>query len=79
MDESIDLPVLYKGENVQVTAKILAYGYTYKLSVDINGTEVLFERDEQQHYRAIAAKRESENTADPALIKAILDTLSMLE
>lgn len=78
MDEPIELPVNYKGEEMYVHANVIAYGYSYKLSVDMNGTEVWFERDEQQQYRAILAHPETSKQADPEMIRAVLETLESL-
>jgi hypothetical protein len=76
----LEIPVQYKGEQLLFTARILSYGYTYKLSVDVNGTEVLFERDEQGAYRAVLAdaKKEPAGKADQDLIRTLLDTLNTL-
>lgn len=76
MDESIELPVLVKGEIIYYTAKVLAFGYVYKLSVDINGVEVLFERDEQGNFRAVLARIDNEVKIDAEIITGIMDVLN---
>jgi hypothetical protein len=78
MEEFIDLPITYKGETIHFTAKILAYGYIYKLSVDVNGVEVLFEKDDQGEYRALLADPEVNVKMDVEAVKAILETLAKI-
>jgi carbamate kinase len=78
MNESLELPVSIKGETHCFTASIQAYGYVYKLAVDIHGTEVVFEKDEQGDFRAILASPEGSGKADAEIIKAILDTLASI-
>jgi hypothetical protein len=77
MDEQIDFPVTVNGETVHVTAKVLSFGYTYKLSIMVNELEVLFEPDEQRTYRAILADpAKVPSKADISMIGAIADTLN---
>ncbi len=53
MEESFKLPVKYKGGEREFEAKLLAYGYTHKFHVDLDGVGVLFEPDEERQYRAV--------------------------
>ena len=53
MTDSFDLPVMYKGEELLLPAQLLQLGYTHTFKVDVNGTEVLFEPDEERSYRAV--------------------------
>lgn len=62
-----------------VKAGIRAFGYTYKLAVEIDGVEVFFERDEQQNYRAVLADAASGKKPDAGMIRAILLTLEGLK
>lgn len=78
MEELIELPVHYNGQVLHFNLKVLAFGYVYKLSVDVEGTEVLFEPDEQRNYRAMLADPDSLKKVDKNLVKAIADTLSSL-
>ncbi|MES2780057.1 MAG: hypothetical protein V4651_09205 [Bacteroidota bacterium] len=62
MEELIDLPVTYKGVDLTVTARMLAHGCVYKLSVDVNGIEVLFDLDEQRNYSTMLAAPKADAT-----------------
>jgi hypothetical protein len=53
MSETFDLPVHYKDRDLLFPARLLQTGYTHKFEVDVYGTEVLFEPDEEKSYRAI--------------------------
>lgn len=53
MDEEFEIPVLYNNQMLLFKAKLLILGsYTHKIQVDVYGTEVLFEMDEERNYRA---------------------------
>ena len=52
--------IIFKKNTVLINCKenfcnliTLILGYTLKISVDVNGTEVLFEPDEERNYRAV--------------------------
>jgi hypothetical protein len=77
MDEPFDLPVLYKGQEIAFPARLLQLGYTHKFGIEVNGHEIFFEPDEEQHYRAVADTRlpEGKSIADNELLKAIADAI----
>lgn len=53
MEEEFEIPVFYNNQQFHFTAKLLQMGsYTHKIQVNVNGTEVLFEPDEERSYRA---------------------------
>jgi hypothetical protein len=53
MEEGFELPVIFNNKEVNFSARLLNYGYSYKLEVDIEGTKVLFEPDEERNWRAV--------------------------
>jgi hypothetical protein len=53
MDDQFDIPVFYKGEELLFEGELLAYSYSYKIQVEVNGTMVLFEPDDERNLRAI--------------------------
>jgi hypothetical protein len=53
MEDTFDIPVTYKGKELLFKSQLLILGYTHKISVDVNGTEVLYEPDEERNYRAV--------------------------
>ena len=53
MDEEFEIPVVYKNQQLFFKARLLQLGlYTHKIRVDVYGTEVFFEVDEERNYRA---------------------------
>jgi hypothetical protein len=53
MENDFVLPVEYAGEVLQLPARILQFGYVVKLEVEIKGTTVTFEPDEERNWRAV--------------------------
>lgn len=80
MNESFDIPVIYKGEEILFKGELLAYGYSYKIQVDVNGSIVLFEPDEEKKYRAVIPYGEIGNNknVDAGLLKNIAAKLEEL-
>lgn len=77
MDEAFDLPVLYNNRQINFPAQLLAYGYSYKIEVDIAGTKVYFEPDEERNWRALVAYEEAGTNATISgdLLEAIAATI----
>jgi len=72
MAEFFTLAVLYKGEERQFDSELRVTGYTHKIAVNINGTEILFEPDEERNYRAVVSDADiNKNRIDIELIKLI--------
>jgi hypothetical protein len=80
MDESFEIPVLYKGQDLHFTSRLLISGYTHKIEVDVNGIPVQFEPDEERNYRAIvdAEKVVPNQKIDAALLKAIAHAIESI-
>jgi hypothetical protein len=53
MEQEFELPVMYKESELSFHARLLNYGYSYKLEVEIEGVKVLFEPDEERNWRAL--------------------------
>jgi hypothetical protein len=73
MQEQFELPVILNSEELHFPARLLNYGYSYKLEVDIEGSTVLFEPDEERNWRALIAPEEinANKKISVALLKAI--------
>ncbi len=80
MNETFEIPVLYKGKELEFAAKLVVTGYTHKIVADVNGTEVSFEPDEESNYRAVIdqAKMEQIKNPDVELLKAIADSIEAI-
>jgi hypothetical protein len=53
MNDEFYIPVSYGGNDYNFPARLLTYGYTIKLEVEIDGNTVLFEPDEERNWRAL--------------------------
>lgn len=53
MDDEFILPVTFNGNEMELSARLLNYGYSSKLEVEIEGTKVIFEPDEERNWRAV--------------------------
>jgi hypothetical protein len=53
MEEEFEIPVVYDNRQYHFEARLLQLGcYTHKIRVNVNGTGVLFEPDEERNYSA---------------------------
>ena len=77
MDETFDIPVTYKNSELTFHAKLLHLGYVYKFSVDVNGTEVFFEKDDEGNFRALVdtSNLDAGVKIDRGLLEAIAKSL----
>jgi hypothetical protein len=72
MAEAFTLTILYKGEQKIFDAELRVMGYTHKIAVNINGTDLLFEPDEERNYRAVLSEPDiNKKHIDLELIKLI--------
>ena len=77
MSKSFELPVWYHGTEMFFPAELLQIGYTHRIKLQINGTEVLFEPDEERNYRAVINSSDhiKSTSLKPDLLQAIVETL----
>ena len=73
-EDRFKIPVSYAGKELSFPAQLLAYGYSYKIEVDVNGTKVFFELDEERNWRALIACEEIE--ANKHLSRDLLKTIA---
>jgi hypothetical protein len=71
MEDVFDLPVLYKEEELLFPARLQQTGYTHRFEVDVYGTTVYFEPDEERNYRAVLDPAHQEKTVPLDLLEAI--------
>ena len=77
MDEGFDIPVTHKGKELLFPARLVSFGWTHKIEVEVAGTVVFFERDEEREWRALLSAEDAEagKKVDAELMKAIVDSL----
>ena len=77
MDDAFEIPVEWKGEELLFPSKLLVTGYMIRIEVDVNGTGVLYERDEEGSWRALMSQEDLEmhKWIDVRLVKAIAESI----
>ena len=64
---------MYQGKERFFPAQLLQFGYTQKSKVEVNGTAIFFEPDEERNYRTMIDPTlfESNRKIDTGLLQAI--------
>jgi hypothetical protein len=80
MDETFDLPVHYRNQELLLPSRLLVTGYIYYFLVWVNETEVRFERDDEGAFRAILNSEQAEKATqiNIELLQAIADSLEAI-
>ena len=73
MDDALEIPVTYKGQELSFPARLLLTGYTHKIQVEVDGQLIMFEPDEERNYRAVLDTHQLEQGTriDVPLLQAI--------
>ena len=73
MDDTLEIPVIYKGQELCFPARFLLTGYTRKIQVEVDGQLIMFEPDEEINYRAVldSAQLEKGTKLDIPLLQSI--------
>lgn len=79
MDE-FELALTYTGKDLTFLVQLLNYGTSYKLQVEIEGTKVFFEPDEERNWRAVLSYEDVQGNKklNPELLKAIAEKLDAI-
>jgi hypothetical protein len=77
MAQTFIISVIFEGEETDFNASFEPYGYTYRIAVDLFGTKILFEPDEEGSYRALISPDEIiiSNAINRELLSAIIAIL----
>ncbi|MEI9910989.1 MAG: hypothetical protein WDO71_15745 [Bacteroidota bacterium] len=80
MEEGFELPVILNNTEHSFPAQLLNYGYSYKLEVDIHGTKVIFEPDEERNWRALITNEDlvADKKISIDLLKAIASAIEVI-
>jgi hypothetical protein len=76
--EEFELPVNVNGKEYLLPSKLVQFGYTYRIEVDVNGTLVNFERDEERYWRALIDPQTEKSNINSGLVNAIIQVLDSL-
>jgi hypothetical protein len=77
MVEDFKIPVLYNNQRLNFPAQLVRYAYSYKIEVDVQGTMIYFEPDEERNWRALVGFEEIEvnRNLNKELLKAIATSI----
>jgi hypothetical protein len=71
MEEPFIISANYKGADREFEGRLQVFGYSHRFHVDVDGTEVLFERDEEGNYRAIVPPEHTGKIPEAGLLESI--------
>jgi hypothetical protein len=79
MEQQFELPVSYNGSELILPSTFIQLGYSYKIDVDVNGTILSFEKDDEGSWRAIIdASLVDSNKIPKGLLSAIVQSLDSI-
>lgn len=77
MEHYFELPVTYKNENLLLRGRLVTFAYDYKFYVNVQGQELIFERDDEGNFRVIAPQSDTQKPVERDLVEKI--TISLLQ
>ena len=74
--EEFNLLLKYKDRELSLPVRFKTWGYTVRVEVEVNGTQVYFEPDEERNWRAVlVADQPAAIQPDPGLLAAIAEEI----
>ncbi|MBC7391633.1 MAG: hypothetical protein H7329_20725 [Opitutaceae bacterium] len=76
-EEDFEVPVLYKGKIVNLTARLISGRYAYKIQFDISDMKVDFEKDDEGSWRAMLTENDfqKDHKIDTGMLQAIAESI----
>jgi hypothetical protein len=72
IQESFTFSVLHNNQVKEFEAQFQQYGYSYRITIPVNGVDVIFEPDEERNYRAVISNiNDNKKDVDTKLVQAI--------
>lgn len=79
MAELFEIPVTFKNNELSFKAHSVRFGYVNHILVDITGTQITIERDEEGNFRAVGdSEKMKDSKVDLDLVKAVVEVLEKL-
>lgn len=77
--QTLEIPVTYRNEELTFKAHVVRFGYVNHIIVDIGGTQLTIERDEEGNYRAVGNQQDvNSDRVDAGLIREVVMVLQSL-
>jgi hypothetical protein len=71
MNEPFFIPVQYKGREMEFETTLQRHGYVHSFHVNVDGTMVIYEKDEEGSFRALIPEGEKGKVPEKGLLQAI--------
>jgi hypothetical protein len=78
MEHTIEIPVTVRGTELLFSARVQAWQYGMRFLVDIDGLELVLERDDAGEFRAILPDGFTGKPPEKEIIGGIIDVLQAL-
>jgi hypothetical protein len=78
MEQTVEIPVTVRGTERLFTARVQAWQYGMRFLVDIEGVELVLERDDAGEFRAILPEGFTDKPPDKEILGGIIDVLQAL-
>jgi hypothetical protein len=78
MEDEFFIPVNYKGAEREYPARLEVFGYSHRFRVVVEGTEVLFEKDEEGSYRAVIPPETQGKIPETGLLQSIAQAIIVI-
>lgn len=78
MEQTVEIPVTVGGVERTFDGRVQASQYSLRFFVDVDGTEVIFERDDAGEFRAILPEGFGGKAPDKEIITAIIEVLESI-
>jgi hypothetical protein len=78
LDEPIIIPLTFDGKEREFAARLQTWAYGHRIFIDVDGAELIIERDDEGEYRVLVSPEHSGPLPSPDLVQAIIGTLQAL-
>lgn len=78
MYDEFELPVMHKSKELFFPAQLQQWGYSHRFRVDVFGSEIFFEPDEEKSYRALVNPDNLNPQITPDLLQAIAESIETI-
>jgi hypothetical protein len=78
MEQTVEIPVEIRGVERVLAARVQAWQYGLRFWVEIDGVEILLERDDAGEFRAVLPDGFSGKVPDKEVVAAIIDVLQRI-
>ncbi|MDO6431121.1 hypothetical protein Q4E93_11010 [Flavitalea sp. BT771] len=78
MEDIFLIPVNYNNAERQFEATLQVLGYIHRFHVDVDGMDVIFERDEEGNYRAIIPPETPGKLPSTELLQRIAEAIAQI-